>query len=224
MAERMGGVYMANLTMNTTHLVAEATGTGTAKYKFATKMKDIVIVRPQWLLDCCQSGKRLQCEDYSIPPFAGLCITITGFSQGRREDLKNLITEAGGEYMGVMEAWRTTHLVAEVASGAKYEAAMDPAWGSTVRVVHSSWVEESLRQKCRLPEEDFPVDAKHQVVRAGAGATGMEGRDGGESRSACKGGGESGGETSDVNNSGISDKIGIAEVLDRTGQDSILCS
>lgn len=34
----------------------------------------------------------------------------------RKEELRTLIVDGGGEYMGAMEARRTTHLVAEVGS------------------------------------------------------------------------------------------------------------
>ncbi|CAM9352925.1 unnamed protein product, partial [Choristocarpus tenellus] len=102
----------------------------------------VELVRLQWLLDSWQVGKCLKCEDYAIPPFAGLCITITGIPIERRDTLRALIIKCGGEYMGGMEACRTTHLVAEEPSGAKYEAATNPAWGSTIAIVHSRWVEE----------------------------------------------------------------------------------
>ncbi|CAN0182686.1 unnamed protein product, partial [Laminaria digitata] len=95
--------------------------------------------------------------DYALPPFEGLRITLTGLSPDRKKELREMIEGAGGEYMGAMEARTTTHLIAEVATGAKYDAAVSPAWNGAIKVVHSRWLEDSFARRLRLPEENFAV-------------------------------------------------------------------
>eukprot|EP00903_Cladosiphon_okamuranus_P022785 g20977.t1 len=123
----MGGSFDVNLTTSTTHLVAASSDT--EKYRVATGMQGIVVVRPGWVIESCREGRKLPCDPHAPPPFEGLRITATGLSLDRKAELRAMIESGGGEYMGAMEARTTTHLVAE----------------------------ESHARKLRLPEENFPI-------------------------------------------------------------------
>ncbi|CAM9818033.1 unnamed protein product, partial [Ectocarpus sp. 8 AP-2014] len=94
-------------------------------------------------IESCREGRKLPCERHSLPPFEGLRITITGLSLDRKAELRAMIESGGGEYMGAMEARNTTHLVAEEATGMKYEAAISPEWNGSIKVVHSRWLQQS---------------------------------------------------------------------------------
>ncbi|CAN0545721.1 unnamed protein product, partial [Ectocarpus sp. 12 AP-2014] len=76
----MGGSFDVNLTMSTTHLLAASLDT--EKYRVATGMKGVVVVRPDWVIESCREGRKLPSERHSLPPFEGLRITITGLSLG----------------------------------------------------------------------------------------------------------------------------------------------
>ncbi|CAN0249918.1 unnamed protein product, partial [Ectocarpus fasciculatus] len=138
----MGGSFDVNLTMSTTH-------------------QGVVVVRPDWVIESCREGRKLPCDRHSLPPFEGLRITITGLSLDRKAELRAMIESGGGEYMGAMEARNTTHLVAEEATGMKYEAAISPEWNGSIKVVHSRWLQQSHTRNLRLPEEHFPVAPHH---------------------------------------------------------------
>ncbi|CAM9422409.1 unnamed protein product, partial [Ectocarpus sp. 13 AM-2016] len=155
----MGGSFDVNLTMSTTHLLAASLDT--EKYRVATGMKGVVVVRPDWVIESCREGRKLPCELHSLPPFEGLRITITGLSLDRKAELRAMIESGGGTYMGAMEARNTTHLVAEEATGMKYEAAISPEWNGSIKVVHSRWLQQSHARNLRLPEEQFPVAPHH---------------------------------------------------------------
>ena len=44
--------------------------------------KGVAVVRPEWVIDSDREGRKLPCEDYALPPFEGLRITLTGLSPG----------------------------------------------------------------------------------------------------------------------------------------------
>lgn len=47
-----------------------------------SKSQNVVVVRPEWVMDTWQEGRELPCADYALLPFEGLHITITGLSVG----------------------------------------------------------------------------------------------------------------------------------------------
>ncbi|CAM9417049.1 unnamed protein product [Chrysoparadoxa australica] len=150
--EAHGGRYAPALTDEATHLVAETTDSEKYKYAAAEDGK-LCVVRMAWVMDSCSKGQLMPADQYQIPCFQGLTISVTGIGLRRRQVLGQMITENGGTYSGILEHGITTHLVAEEPKGDKYAAAS--GWGQLCHVVHSNWVLACIKKGLRLAEDAY---------------------------------------------------------------------
>ncbi len=147
--EALGGQYSIHMTQGTTHL---ATVTTTSeKYRASVSMGDILIVTPNWPLECLKARSRLPEIRFPVLPFSGIRASVTGFPPKRRAEIVALLQEHGGEYGGMLVKG-ATHLIAEAPRGPKYETAIE--WGDCL-VVQGKWVDKCVEVGKRVMEDEF---------------------------------------------------------------------
>ena len=110
-------------------------------------LHEIPCVTYAWILDSVASGALLNSvTNYSVPPFLGLVLSITGVETGRSEMIAS-IERHGGTYSPELKHGYCTHLIAAVPRGGKYEHAKQ--W-SSVRVASPAWVAACIDKQGNL--------------------------------------------------------------------------
>lgn len=163
-AKQMGAVHKLDLTSDVTHLLVA--NTNTPKYRYVAKERpDIRVLSPDFIeavrevwtegidVDVAALEKR-----YTIPPFFGLQICLTGISDPpRRSDMEQTVLNNGGIYHGDLTKV-VTHLIVAKPEGAKYTHAKQ--WN--IPVVSVKWYEDSLARGMALQEDlyapELPLD------------------------------------------------------------------
>lgn len=150
----MGAIHKFDLTSDVTHLIVG--DTDTPKYKFVAKERpDVRCLLPSWV-DAVRASWMEGGETdtvalelaHRLPTLMGLRICVTGFDDlVYRKGLEDLINDNGGDYRGDLTK-DVTHLIAKVASGAKYGYAGQ--WG--IKTVSVEWLEQSLERGMILEE------------------------------------------------------------------------
>ncbi|GAA5967510.1 hypothetical protein JCM3765_004691 [Sporobolomyces pararoseus] len=115
LAEEYGAERHTGLQENTTHLITDQMSG--AKYKTALERR-MSIMTPEWLpavREAWTSGEKVDFDQieiiYRLKPLEGVIFTMTQFAAGDyKEDLKNLMMDAGGEYSTRLDS-NVTHLI-----------------------------------------------------------------------------------------------------------------
>ena len=79
LVDDLGGTFGADLTADTTHLVA--LDVYTKKYLVAHR-ENICVVTTKWLTDCAAKRALLPPSNYRLPPLSGLVICVTQLGAG----------------------------------------------------------------------------------------------------------------------------------------------
>ena len=146
---KMGGEFHGDLTKEITHVVAERRCL-TPKYSCALDLK-MHIVTPDWVAQCMQlHADRRQSgipdeTDFSVLPFAGFSISVTGFKAERRDYVAEQTVKLGGTYTRTLSIGETTHLIAAKPEGDKYDAAKSShtmAADKQIRIVSIGWFDK----------------------------------------------------------------------------------
>lgn len=75
----MGGKADAHLSPDVTHLIAS--DTTSEKYRTAVQL-GLRIVNPKWIISSWEKNQQQSADDFRIPPFYGLTISVTGIHGG----------------------------------------------------------------------------------------------------------------------------------------------
>uniref|UniRef100_A0A1Q3EWX2 Putative dna topoisomerase 2-binding protein 1-a n=2 Tax=Culex tarsalis TaxID=7177 RepID=A0A1Q3EWX2_CULTA len=156
---QMGGYYLDVLTGACTHLVACTVKS--VKYEKAAEIK-LKIMHPDWVRDVWeQSLKKMvsaQDEEFAkhvLPIFYSLTITSTGLTLGKRNQIKKLIEENGGKYIGAFKSEVTDILILE-----KDHTGSDKFRGAVrckKECLTPAWIVDSVEKGYALPTGPYEV-------------------------------------------------------------------
>ncbi|KAI8619966.1 hypothetical protein BC830DRAFT_655659 [Chytriomyces sp. MP71] len=153
--------FSPSLTNNTTHLVAAASGS--EKYKVASKL-GIRIVRFSWVQACeavvsstkdpaaIQNAFEKLSDIHKLRPLDALVICVTGFELSVRNEIEATVKSLGAQFNSDLTR-SCTHLVASIASGAKYEFARKHG----ITVVSKYWIKDCANTNDRANEGQFAL-------------------------------------------------------------------
>ncbi|KAM3083782.1 protein kinase activating protein dpb11 [Clarireedia jacksonii] len=157
MAEQMGAIIRADLTVEVTHLIVG--DFDTPKYQYVAQfrpdvrpmtMRWIEAVRELWINDQEIDVEVLE-RQHALPIFTGLKISMTGCEDvTERSQIAEKIKENGGIYDGNLTK-SVTHLISFRTEGNKYKAAKN--WG--LRIVSIEWLHDSLERGMILHEQYY---------------------------------------------------------------------
>ena len=99
------------------------------------------------------SNSKDSASPHSARPFQGVVACLTGMTSILKNQYHQAIEALGGAFTRDFHTSRNTHLIAETATGGKYDAAM--AASKQIQVVQPSWLEACQQQNCRVDEKDF---------------------------------------------------------------------
>ncbi|XP_055612855.1 LOW QUALITY PROTEIN: DNA topoisomerase 2-binding protein 1-A [Uranotaenia lowii] len=155
----MGGCYLDILTAACTHLVASTVKS--VKYEKAGEIK-LKIMHPDWVKDVWEQSQKkiINASDavfnrHLLPIFYSLTITSTGLSTAKRNQIKQLIEDNGGKYLGAFKSEITDILILEKSSVGT------PKFQGAVRCkkecLTPSWVIDSVEKGYALPVTNYEV-------------------------------------------------------------------
>lgn len=136
-----------------THLLADRVGS--AKYAAAVE-HEIPIVTRAFASACLTSNRLVDFREFALPCFSGLHISLSGFHNEHRAQLRETIEKYGGIYDGSMTMGRTTHLVTAHASGEKFKFANE--WG--LPVVNEGWLSKCVDLGAWVKETSFLITTR----------------------------------------------------------------
>ena len=139
------------------------------------------VVTPDWVAACHQQytagqpGPPPAAADFWLPPLRGKSISVTGFDPSERNIIKEQTELLGGKYSPSLTVSETTHLIACLPTGAKFDAAR----AHNIPIVSLEWFREINKSKYYVPEADYPAggggpSAPPGSTRPGSGLGGEE--------------------------------------------------
>ncbi|XP_029163393.1 DNA topoisomerase 2-binding protein 1-A isoform X2 [Nylanderia fulva] len=157
--EYMGGVFTKQLRSSVTHLIADSVMS--AKYECAIEMK-IPIMTKEWIEAVWEANLKsmVQANDkifdkYKCPVFKNLIVTSTNLSKRQKEEVKHLIHDHGGTFMGPLDGTKVRVVLAS-ANGPisdKLKYAME----NDIACLKPDWVYESIKVGYALPFHNFII-------------------------------------------------------------------
>ncbi|XP_053692847.1 DNA topoisomerase 2-binding protein 1-A [Sabethes cyaneus] len=159
MVFQMGGCYLEILTAACTHLIAGTVKS--VKYEKAAEIK-MRIMHPDWVQDVWEQSqcKMISATDpafdkHALPVFYSLTITSTGLTNQKRNQVKQLIEENGGRYIGAFKSEHTDILILDKSSvgSAKFQAAVR----CKKECLTPAWVIDSVQKGYALPIANYEV-------------------------------------------------------------------
>ncbi|KAH0952086.1 hypothetical protein HN011_008630 [Eciton burchellii] len=157
--EYMGGFFMKQLRSSVTHLVADSVMS--AKYEGATEMK-IPIMKKEWINAVWEANLKevIKADDnifdkYKCPVFMNLTVTSTNLPKRQKEEIKRLIHDHGGTFMGPLDGTKVRVVVA-LENGPlsdKLRYAMD----NDIACLKPEWVYESIKIGYALSFSNFVI-------------------------------------------------------------------
>ena len=97
----------------------------------------------------------------SALPFSGVVVCLSGLPAEYKGKLHKLVNEMGGSFTRDLDTSRTTHLIASVPDGAKYDTARSCPH---IHIVDARWIEETASSGRRAKEENFPIIPPSQKI------------------------------------------------------------
>lgn len=159
MVHHMGGYYLDILNASCTHLVASTVKS--IKYEKAAEIK-LKIMHPDWVKDVWDQSqqKMISATDsvfskYALPVFYSLTITSTGLSTQKRNQIKQLIEDNGGKYIGAFKSEITDILILEKNSvgSAKFQGAIR----CKKECLSPAWIMDSVEAGYALPVAKYEI-------------------------------------------------------------------
>ncbi|XP_058825988.1 DNA topoisomerase 2-binding protein 1 [Topomyia yanbarensis] len=156
---QMGGYYWDVLNSSCTHLVASTVKS--IKYEKAAEIK-IKIMHPDWVTDVWDQSQRLMIKatdpvfaKHALPVFYSLTITSTGLTTQKRNQIKQLIEENGGKYIGAFKSELTDILILErdCVGSAKFQGAVR----CKKECLTPAWIVDSVEKGYALPVSRYEV-------------------------------------------------------------------
>lgn len=157
--EYMGGIYMKQLRSCVTHLITDSVMS--AKYEKASEKK-IQIFSGSWLDAVWEENQTgfIKASDpifntHRCPVFMNLVVTSTGLSKRRKDEVKRLINENGGEFSGQLDGARVKIVLAKEYSTISEK--INYAMQTNIACLRCEWVDESLKENYALPFSKFII-------------------------------------------------------------------
>lgn len=122
------------------------------KYKWACGVVRKPVLMSSWLRQCAREHRQVPHDPHRMLPLSGLKICATGIMFEDRYRVQEAAPRYGATYRADLTK-ECSHLIAQVPSGRKFEAAT--SWG--LKVVSQNWFWESIKHKMSLDESCFPV-------------------------------------------------------------------
>ncbi|KDO32954.1 hypothetical protein SPRG_02647 [Saprolegnia parasitica CBS 223.65] len=157
LVHELGMSWDDDLHVGVTHLLAKTVGSDKYKAAIAAGM---VVVKPDWLVECSRAGSIVPTAAHELGILEGLCICTTGLYMEDREMVEQLCDEHRAVYQTDLIFGTTSHLLAEQAGGAKYDAAI--AHG--IPVVTLQWMAACVEAKALVDEDNYRVLADDDVT------------------------------------------------------------
>ncbi|KYM95649.1 DNA topoisomerase 2-binding protein 1-A [Cyphomyrmex costatus] len=157
--EYMGGFFTKQLRSSVTHLVADSVMS--AKYEKAVEMK-IPIMTKEWIEAVWKANLKevIKADDkifykYKCPVFMNLVVTSTNIHKRQKEEIKRLIHNHGGIFMGPLDGTKVRVVLASengpLSDKIKY------AMENDIACLKLDWVHESIKIGCALPFRNFII-------------------------------------------------------------------
>ncbi|XP_035738544.1 DNA topoisomerase 2-binding protein 1-A-like isoform X1 [Vespa mandarinia] len=159
LVEYMGAFFTKQLRNCVTHLVTNSVMS--AKYERAVELK-IPIVTKDWVAAIWEENLNnfIKADDpifdkYKCPVFMNLIVTSTNLSKRQKEEIKNLINNNGGTFMGPLDGLKVKIVVAPENSSLtdKLKFAMQ----NNIACLKPEWVYESLKLGYALPFNNYLI-------------------------------------------------------------------
>ncbi|XP_043677454.1 DNA topoisomerase 2-binding protein 1 isoform X1 [Vespula pensylvanica] len=159
LVEYMGGFFTKQLRNCVTHLVTNSVMS--AKYERAVELK-IPVVTKDWIAAIWEENLNnfIKANDpifdkYKCPVFMNLIVTSTNLSKRQKEEIKNLINNNGGTFMGPLDGLKVKIVVAPENSSLtdKLKFAMQ----NNIACLKPEWVYESLKLGYALPFNNYLI-------------------------------------------------------------------
>lgn len=163
----MGGNYQSNLLEIGTHLITDTVKS--EKYEKAA-VRGMKLVLPEWIYHVWENSMNPsfnpnECVDqFKIPIFHNLNVTVTNLSRERKMKVKNLIQENGGTFHSCYDPKITNILISEInnTSSEKFKAAMK----QKKICLTPEWIFESVKKGIALPMNDYLVKKSATVLNS----------------------------------------------------------
>ncbi|EFC49904.1 hypothetical protein NAEGRDRAFT_61854 [Naegleria gruberi] len=146
-AINLGLIVDTNFEIYTEVLIAHRIGTD--KYRLAAEKK-IPILKKEWLLACETEGELVSIEKYKLPCLYNCTISVTGFKEKERSQIKNLCEQNGASYSSSLTTGYT-HLICLKGGSEKFHFALS----NNITVVGIDWIKKSVKAGYALDEADF---------------------------------------------------------------------
>ncbi|XP_011691670.1 PREDICTED: DNA topoisomerase 2-binding protein 1 isoform X2 [Wasmannia auropunctata] len=157
--EYMGGFFIKQLRNCVTHLVADSVMS--AKYEAAIEMK-IPIMTKEWIKVVWEANLKemIRADDksfdkYKCPVFMNLIVTSTNLPKRQKDEIKQLIHEHGGIFMGPLDGTKVRVVLASesgpVSDKLKY------AMENNIPCLRTDWLYESIKIGYALPFRNFII-------------------------------------------------------------------
>ena len=105
-------------------------------------------------LDGGTPSSRRRLSANSTEPLYGAVVCLTGLTPEEKKRLHRWVEQLGGSYTRDLDIAKTTHLIAQVPEGAKYETA---STCSNICVVSPAWLETCIKTGERVDEKQFSL-------------------------------------------------------------------
>ncbi|KAJ8681698.1 hypothetical protein QAD02_017490 [Eretmocerus hayati] len=161
LVEYMGGIYTKELRKSVNYLVTDFVMS--AKYERAVGL-GIKIVTIDWVKSVWETNLTetipatdSQFEKHKCPVFFNLVVTTTNLSKRQKEEVRKLISDNGGEFMGVLDGGKVRVVITSESSGASEKLKF--AMQNKIPCLKVEWVYDSIRAESSLPFSDYLIEA-----------------------------------------------------------------
>ncbi|XP_015595302.1 DNA topoisomerase 2-binding protein 1-A isoform X2 [Cephus cinctus] len=157
--EYMGGIFTRQLRSSVTHLIADFVMS--AKYERAVE-NGLAVFTEHWLdavwntnLQQFVKATDSMFDKYKCPVFLNLVITSTNLPRREKDELKKLIDNNGGIFMGALDGSKVKVVLAPENSALSDK--LKYALQNNIPCVKSEWIYESIKKGYALPFNDFLI-------------------------------------------------------------------
>ncbi|XP_018314729.1 DNA topoisomerase 2-binding protein 1-B isoform X3 [Mycetomoellerius zeteki] len=159
--EYMGGFFTKQLRGSVTHLIADSVMS--AKYERAIEM-EIPIMTKEWIEAVWKANLKeiIKADDkifdkYKCPVFMNLIVTSTNIQRRQKEEIKRLIHQHGGIFMGPLDGTKVRVVLAT--KNGPLSDKLKYAMENDIACLTLDWVYESIKIGYALPFHNFIIQS-----------------------------------------------------------------
>ncbi|XP_076627119.1 mutagen-sensitive 101 isoform X1 [Colletes latitarsis] len=159
LVEYMGGIFTKQLRSRVTHLITASVMS--AKYETAIEM-EIPIVTKEWIDTIWEVNLKefVKADDnmfskYKASVFLNLIVTSTNLPKRQKEEVKRLINDNGGIFMGPLDGAKVTVVLAP--ENSPLSEKLKYAKRANIACLTPNWVYESIKVGYALPFKNFLI-------------------------------------------------------------------